>query len=106
MKTALNGCAEILNAIDAKLQDYKYHKVIPAFIYGIKCNLTEPEVRALQTIVAAMDDKEFDVFNRNVAIWSGPDFDHVMILRRDGMFENEFEPGFMDVNSNLAFEIL
>lgn len=106
MKTALNGCAEILNAIDAKLQDYKYHKVIPAFIYGIKCDLTEPEVRALQTIVAAMDDKEFDVFNRNVVIWSGPDFDHVMILRRDGMFENEFEPGFMDVNEELAFEIL
>ena len=106
MKTALNGCAEILGAIDTKLQDYKYHKTIPAFIYGIKCDLTEPEVRALQTIVAAMDDKEFDVFNRNVAIWSGPDFDHVMIFRRDGIFENEFEPGFMDVNGELAFEIL
>lgn len=106
MKTTLNGCAEILNAIDAKLQDYKYHKTIPVFIYGIKCDLTESEVRALQTIVAAMDDEEFYIFNRNVAIWSGPDFDHVMILRRDGMFENEFEPGFMDVNAELAFEIL
>lgn len=105
MKTALNGCAEILNAIDAKLQDYKYHKMIPAFIYGFKCDLTEPEVRALQTIVAAMDDEEFDTFNRNVTIWSGPDFDHVMIFRRNGIFENKFEPGFMDVNSELAFEL-
>ena len=106
MKTALNGCAEILNAIDAKLQDYKYHKTIPAFIYGVKCDLTEPEVRALQTIIAAMDDEEFYVFSRSVTIWSGPDFDHVMIFRNDGIFENEFEPGFMDVNSNLALEIL
>jgi len=106
MKTSLNGCAEILGAIDAKLQDYKYHKTIPAFIYGIKCDLTESEVRALQTIVATMDDKEFDVFNRNVTIWSGPDFDHVMEFRKDGMFSNEFEPGFMDVNAELAFEIL
>lgn len=105
MKT-LNGCAEILGAIDAKLQDYKYHKTIPAFIYGVKCDLTEPEVRALQTIVATMDDKEFYAFNGNVTIWSGPDFDHVMILRKDGLFENEFEPGFMDVNAELAFEIL
>ena len=106
MSTSLNGCAEILNAIDAKLQDYKYHNMIPAFIYGIKCDLTESEVRALQTIVAAMDDEEFDAFNRNVTIWSGPDFDHAMIFRRDGIFENEFEPGFMDVNAELAFEIL
>ena len=106
MITALNGCAEILGAIDAKLQDYNYHKTVPVLIYGFKCDLTEPEVRALQTIVAAMDDKEFDAFNRNVTIWSGPDFDRVMILRKDGLFENEFEPGFMDVNAELAFEIL
>lgn len=105
MKTGLNGCAEILNAIDAKLQDYKYHKMIPAFIYGIKCDLTEPEVRALQTIVAAMDDEEFYIFNRNVTIWSGPDFDHVMEFRKDGRFSNKFEPGFMNVNGELAFEL-
>lgn len=106
MRVAFASCAEILDAIDAKLQDYKYHKTIPAFIYGIKCDLTEPEVRALQAIVAAMDDDEFDLFNRNVTIWSGPDFDHVMEFRRDGIFNNEFEPGFFNVCGELAFEIL
>lgn len=106
MVNHIDSCGDVYNAIEEKLSSLNYHKTVPAFIYGFKCDLTEPEVRALQTIVAKMDNAAFKRFNINVAIWSGPNFEHKMIFRRDGLFENEFEPGFMDVNAELAFEIL
>lgn len=31
---------------------------------------------------------------------------HQMHFRPDGMFSDEFEPGFYDVNTNLVFELL
>jgi len=106
MSKHIDSCGDVYTVIDEKLNSLNYHKTVPAFIYSIKCDLTEPEVRALQAIVAEMDGTEFEKFNSNVTIWSGPDFDHKMVFRRDGVFSNEFEPGFMDVNGELAFEIL
>lgn len=100
-----NSCGDIYNAIDQKLESLEYHKTIPAFIYGIKCDLIEPEVRALQAIVAGMSDEEFEEFNKNVQVWSGPKFEHQMTFRKDGIFSDDFEPGFYDVCSKLAFEL-
>lgn len=85
----------------------KYTEV-PAVIYGVTRTLTEREVRAIQVAVSRYTKAEFDDFVKNVVIYNGPKemATEVMRIRRDGIFENEFLPGFYDSCTNMVFEIL
>lgn len=93
------------------LRSRKYHKLVAAEIYGELTYMNEAEVRALQVIAKRtyeISDDAFKEFTDNVIVYSGrikSDSKHQMIFRTDGKFENEFEPGFYDVCSNLAFEL-
>lgn len=73
---------------------------------------TEREIRALQVIAARKakeSEAEFKEFCDTVTVYSGRykrKSLHTMHFRKDGKFSDEFEDGFYDVNSNLAFELL
>lgn len=100
---------EVRTGILAKM---RYHQKVAAEVYGKIVYLTEPEVRALQVLAkrkAEESDEAFKEFTDNVIIYSHCHkrrSKHKMVFRKDGKFENDFEPGFYDVNSNLAFDIL
>ena len=100
---------EVRTGILAKM---RYHQKVAAEVYGKIVYLTEPEVRALQVLAkrkAEESDEAFKEFTDNVIIYSHMHkrrSKHKMVFRKDGKFENDFEQGFFDVNSNLAFEIL
>lgn len=105
--------SEVNLEIDRVLKEFNYKSpVVAAKIYGIHIKLSEIEVRALQVLAkrAANESTEsFVDFCDNIIIYSHPDIHddgcHQMVFRPDGKFENEFAPGFYDVNANLAFEI-
>lgn len=100
---------EVRTGILAKM---RYHSKVAAEVYGSVCYLTEAEVRALQVLAkrkAEESDEAFKEFTENVIIYSHcrkRRSKHRMVFRRDGIFENDFEDGFFDVNAKLAFEIL
>ena len=100
---------EVRTGILAKM---RYHQKVAAEVYGRPCYLTEPEVRALQVLAkrkAEESDEAFREFTENVIIYSHRykrRSKHTMIFRKDGLFENKFEPGFFDVNDMLFFEII
>ena len=100
---------EVRTGILAKM---RYHQKVAAEVYGKIVYLTEPEVRALQVLAkrkAEKSDEAFKEFTDNVIIYSHCHkrrSKHKMVFRKDGKFDNDFEPGFFDVNSNLTFEIL
>ena len=73
---------------------------------GRLLEVDEPWVRAFQVVAHNASDEEFEWIKENFKIYSGPKRHELMILRRDGKFENEFEGGFFDGNANMAFEIL
>ena len=89
---------------------YKTNKVAVE-IRGEVQYMTEPEIRALQVIAKRTYDESearFSDFCKDVIVYSGrykSKSKHQMHFRPDGMFSDEFEPGFYDVNTNLAFEI-
>lgn len=100
---------EVRTGILAKM---RYHQKVAAEVYGKIVYLTEPEVRALQVLAkrkAEESDEAFKEFTDNVIIYSHCHkriSKHKMVFRKDGKFENDFEPGFYDVNSKLAIELL
>ena len=100
---------EVRTGILAKM---RYHQKVAAEVYGKIVYLTEPEVRALQVLAkrkAEESDEAFKEFTDNVIIYSHCHkrrSKHKMIFRKDGKFENDFEPGFYDVCSLLALEIV
>jgi len=104
---------EISSQIEKTLEEFGYKTdSVAAVIYGISCHLTENEVRALQVMAkraAEKSDEDFLEFRKNVIIYSCHDYSdkkcHQMFFRADGRFSNEFEPGFYDISSNLAFEL-
>lgn len=104
-----NTIAEIRNAM--KKAGYRTNKVAVE-IYGKLMYMTETEIRALQVVArdkANESEAAFNEFCSNVIVYSSRSkrkAKHTMIFRKDGKFSNEFETGFYDVNSNLAFEIL
>lgn len=84
---------------------------VAAIIYGEKMFLNEIDVRAFQVIAmykAQQGPEVFEDFCENVKIFSGPSIEtsHQMEFRSDGRFSNEFNPGFFDVNCNLAYAVL
>lgn len=99
---------EVRTGILAKM---RYHQKVAAEVYGKICYLTEAEVRALQVLAkrkAEESDEAFKEFTENVIVYSHCRkriSKHKMIFRKDGKFENDFEPGFYDVNGKLAFEL-
>ena len=99
---------EVRSGILAKM---RYHQKVAAEVYGKIVYLTEPEVRALQVLAkrkAEDSDEDFKEFTDNVIIYSHCHkrrSKYKMIFRKDGNFENEFEPGFFDVNKRL-YELL
>ena len=102
-------CSQVNNVIDEF--GFKTDRVA-ATIYGVRCRVTELEVRALQVMAKRASEKseeDFLEFRKNVIIYSTRNTSdegcHQMLFRADGMFENEFAPGFYDVSSNLAFEL-
>lgn len=100
---------EVRSGILAKM---RYHQKVAAEVYGRLVYITESEVRALQVLAkrkAEESDEAFREFTENVIVYSHQSkrrAKHRMVFRKDGKFENDFEPGFFDVNSNLVFEIL
>lgn len=99
---------EVRTGILAKM---RYHQKVAAEVYGKIVYLTEPEVRALQILAkrkAEKSDDAFKEFTDNVIIYSHchkRSSKHKMVFRKDGKFENDFEPGFFDVSGKLALEI-
>lgn len=81
-------------------------------IYGRMYYMNEVQIRALQVLAkrkAAYSGEAFKEFVNNVIVYSShfkEEATHTLIFRKDGCFENDFKPGFMDVNSKLIFEIL
>ncbi len=100
---------EVRTGILAKM---RYHQKVAAEVYGKIVYLTEAEVRALQVLAkckAKESDEAFEEFTENVIIYSHchkRSSKHKMIFRKDGTFVNDFEPGFFDINSSLAFLVL
>ena len=94
------------------LRGLHYHSKVAAEIYGKLVYITEAEVRALQILAkrkASESEAAFLDFCENVIVYSGANkrsSKHIMMFGQDGRFINDFEPGFYDVNSELAFEIL
>lgn len=102
----------IKSLIERILTEFGYNRdKAPVMIYGELTFLSECEVRALQVIAmraAKLGDDIFKDFCENVIVYSGKDVEtstHKMHFRKDGKFIEEFEPGFFDVESNLAFEL-
>jgi len=99
---------EVRSGILAKM---RYHQKVAAEVYGRFVYITESEVRALQVLAkrkAEESDEAFKEFTDNVIIYSHNSkrrSKHMMIFRKDGKFENDFEPGFFDVNKRL-YELL
>ena len=94
------------------LHGLHYHSKVAAEIYGKLVYITEAEVRALQILAkrrAAESEESFLEFCENVIIYSGSakrSSKHIMMFAEDGSFINDFEDGFLDVNTKLALEIL
>lgn len=98
---------EAFGRIREVLRDYhrfKYVEVIDPD--GRTLEVNEYWVRAFQVVVNRASDEEFEWLRDNFTIFSGPNKREKMILRRDGKFKNEFEPGFYDASANMAFEIM
>lgn len=84
----------------------KYRTTTPCTIKGMTYELNETEVRMLQLMCKQTDN--FEKFCREHVVYSidGKGGKYPMIFRPDGLFENDFYPGFYDTCSDLAFEIL
>jgi hypothetical protein len=77
--------------------------------------LTEREIRALQVIACrkALESEEaFDEFTSNVIVYKGRRKGHlrdkssrIMHFQKNGKFEEPFDPGFFDVNDELAMTL-
>lgn len=88
---------------------HKYHRFNTVEVIdpdGRTLEVNEYWVRAFQVVVNKASDEEFEWLRDNFTIFSGPNRHEKMILRRDGKFMNEFEPGFYDASANMAFEIM
>ena len=89
---------------------YKTNKVAVE-INGKLMYMAEYEIRALQVLAArkAKESKEaFDEFCKSVVVYSGRckrTSKHIMEFQENGNFRNDFEDGFFEVNSCLAFEL-
>lgn len=99
--------SEAFSRIREVLRNYhQFDKVEIIDPDGHTLEVNEYWIRAFQVIVNKASDEEFEWLRDNFTIFSGPNRHEKMILRRDGKFENEFEPGFYDASANMAFEIL
>ena len=97
----------LLGNINSIIADFRKFCAVRVEAYGSSpMYWSEDQVRAFQVLVHNSTDEEYEDLKKNVIISSGPKFDHKMIFRRDGKFENEFEQGFYDVTANMAYEIL
>lgn len=73
--------------------------------------MTEAEIRALQVEAAEVyrqgGKEAFDAFTSQFIIYNGRTKrgSRPMVLRTDGIFYNEFKPGFYDVTTELAVEL-
>lgn len=94
------------------LHALRYHHKVAAEIYGRLVYITEAEVRALQILAkrrAEESEEAFLEFCENVVVYSGASkrsSKHIMMFSVDGSFVNDFEPGFFDVNTKLAMDLL
>ncbi len=100
-----NNAAMLVGRIDRIKTTFQKFTEVKVLAYGETFWWSEGRVRAFQVLAHNASDEEFEELKKNVTIFSGPEMDHKMILRRDGKFENEFEPGFYDAMANMAFEI-
>ena len=90
---------------------YRTNKVAVE-INGVLKYMAEYEIRALQVFAkqqAEISDEAFDSFCKSVIVYSGRykrTSKHTMHFRKDGRFSDEFDDGFFNVNTNLAFSIM
>lgn len=104
---------EVSSSIKSTLKEFGYKtSSVAAVIYGVKCHLTELDVRALQIMAkraAEQSEEAYLEFRKNIVVYSTHNISEEgcrqMFFREDGRFSNEFEPGFYDIASNLAFEL-
>lgn len=98
---------EAFRRIREVLRDYhRFDKVEVIDPDGRLLEVNEYWIRAFQVVAHNASDEEFEWMRDNFTIFSGPNRHEKMILRRNGKFENEFEPGFYDALANMAFEIM
>lgn len=101
---------EILAKVYDIKKKYKPNHYVRVIIgdYPHPFDWEEEDVRAFQILVHNSTEEEYQKLKETVTIYSGPKItgSHKMIIRKDGKFENEFEPGFFDGNANMAFGIL
>jgi len=97
---------KLCKMINATVAKYERFTNVEVILYGtIRTYWSEEQVRAFQILAHNADEISFAYLKKNVVIYSGPKKKHKMKLRSDGKFENSFERGFYDANSNIAFEI-
>lgn len=108
---------ELKSLVRDVLRDYghKTEKV------AVECNgkldyYTEREIRALQLIakwIADESEEAFEDFCKSVTIYKGrtkghkrDKSDRIVHLCKDGYLDNEFEPGFYEINTKLSRELM
>lgn len=108
----MNSWQKINIEIRDTLREFGYRtNLVAVEIYGRQKYLNEYQVRALQIIAkrrAEISDEAFKEFTDNVIVYSGRykrKSTHIMHFGKDGKFIDDFDPGFYDANSNLAFEL-
>lgn len=105
-----NDC--IMKELQEQLRDFIskrggiYRATTPACIRGERVELTEVEVRMVQVLCSQTDD--FEQFCKDYQIFSidREGGEYLMEFRKDGIFYNEFYPGFYDTCFYLTIEIL
>lgn len=104
----------IRRAINKKLAAMKYYSKVAVEFPAEKkiVYMTEAEIRVLQQMAADKfkygGQEDFDTFVSQFIIYNGPTKrgSKPMTLRTDGIFLQEFKPGFFDVTTLLALELL
>lgn len=104
---------ELKSLIKQTLREFGFKtSKVAVELYGELYYLTEPEIRALQVIAKRLYQESPEAreeFDENVIIYSGrykTKSHHTLKLCRDGYLDEGFEPGFFNVNANLAHELL
>ena len=84
------------------LAEYEYKPTIVATIDGIRCNLNEAEVRALQVLVARTSTEEASKISNSIEF---EDYPNVKI-GLNGRLTNPFDKGFYSVDTDCSLELL
>ena len=87
------------------LEEYEYKPTIVATVDGIRCNLNEAEVRALQVLVARTAQTSTEKASKISNSIEFEDYPNVKI-GLNGRLTNPFDKGFYSVDNDCSLELL